>query len=215
MRLLIAAVALALAACAGGPVPPDWQLNTRDALSSFSAAYLKGNTPLAAQDFVRARAEIASTGRLDLLARAELLRCALRVASLEFDACPEYQALAVDAGAAERAYAAFLMGQWQGLDAALLPEQHRALIARTADSRTLAEIKDPLSRLVAAGTLLRAGKLAPEAMQEAAETASSQGWRRPLLAWLEVMTKRADALGDGDAAARLRRRSALVVDGAR
>ena len=73
-----------LAACAGAP-PPDWQSNAHGALKGFTASYLSGDGKAAEAEFVRARGEIASTGRLDLMARAELLRCATRLASLELD----------------------------------------------------------------------------------------------------------------------------------
>ncbi len=211
MRVLILAAALLLAACAGGPVPPAWQANAQAALRNFSSAYFAGNARLAAQEFARARAEIAATGRPDLLARAELVRCAARVASLEFDDCAGFQALAADAGAEERAYAAFLAGRWQGLDASLLPAQHRALLAGAADAGALAGIEDPMSRLVAAGVLFRLGRLAPAGIAAATETASANGWRRPLLAWLGVQAKRADAAGDDAAAALIRRRIELVT----
>src|SRR3990167_9918499 len=104
--------ALLLSACASKPVPPDWQTNAFAALKDFSAAYLKGNTRLADFEFARAKSEIASTGRADLLARAELTRCAVRLASLELDQCAGYQTLAAEASPDEQAYAAFLTGQW-------------------------------------------------------------------------------------------------------
>ena len=211
MRMSLLSAVLLLAACAGAPVPPDWQSNAQVALRNFSAAYYAGDTRLAGQEFARARAEIASTGRPDLLARAELVRCAARVASLEFDDCAEFQALAADAGAQERAYADFLAGRWYGLDASLLPAHHRALLTGTSDAGVLAGIADPMSRLVAAGVLFRLGRLAPEGIAAAAETASANGWRRPLLAWLGVQAKRADAAGDNAAAARIRRRIELVT----
>lgn len=213
MRVFLLFALLLLAACASAPPPPDWETNAQTSLRNFSAAYFAGNTRLAEQEFARARAEIASTGRPDLLARAELVRCAARVASLEFDACAGFEALATDAGAEERAYAAFLAGRWQGLNAALLPAQHRALLAGStnADAGALAAIADPMSRLVAAGALLLRGRLAPAGIAAAADTASDYGWRRPLLAWLGVQAKRADAAGDGATAARIRRRIDLVI----
>jgi len=211
MRRFVFAALLLLAACASRQVPPDWQANAQLGLRNFSAAYYAGNTRLAAQEFARARADIAGTGRADLLARAELLRCAARVASLEFDDCAGFEAFAADAGAQERAYAAFLAGRWQGLDPALLPAQHRALIAGAADAGMLAAIEDPMSRLVAAGVLFRVGRLAPSGIAAAADTASANGWRRPLLAWLGIQAARADAAGDADAAARIRRRIAIVA----
>ena len=211
MRAISLAALLLLTACAGAPVPPDWQANAQLAMRNFTAAYYAGNTRLADQEFARARAEIASTGRPDLLARAELIRCAAQEASLVFDDCPGFEALAADALAPERAYAAFLAGRWQGLDAALLPAQHRALLAGAADAGALAAIADPMSRLVAAGVLFRMGRLTPAGIAAATDTASANGWRRPLLAWLGVEAIRADAAGDRDAAARIRRRIELVT----
>jgi hypothetical protein len=71
-----------------------------------------------------------------------------------------------------------------------------------------------MSRLVAAGVLFRIGRLTPAGLAAAADTASANGWRRPLLAWLGVQAKRADAAGDGAEAARIRRRIELVVSAA-
>ncbi|RJG14654.1 hypothetical protein [Massilia cavernae] len=202
------AVAAALAACGSKPVQPSWKVNAADALKGYSDAYLKGNTSIADTEFARARSEIASTGRPDLVAFAELVRCATRVAALEFDDCPGFAALADAATPGERAYAAYLAGRWQEVDAGLLPAQHQA-VARVAEGQgtaVLTAIPDPLSRLVAAGALMKAGRLAPADIALATETASGQGWRRPLLVWLGVARKRAEAAGDTAEAARIQRR---------
>src|ERR1035437_8731097 len=95
--------ALLLSACAGKPPAPEWQTNAFAALKGFSSAYLSGNTRLADFEFARAKSELASTGRADLLARAKLTRCAVRLASLEFDQCAESQPLAAEAGPEEQA----------------------------------------------------------------------------------------------------------------
>lgn len=202
--------ALLLCACASKPVPPAWQGNAFSALQGFTNHYLSGNTRLADFEFARARSEMASTGRADLVARAELTRCATRVASLVFDNCALYQPLAQDAGTAEHAYAAYLTGQWTGLNVTLLPEQHRAVVLGVAAGK-LDAIEDPLARLVAAGALLQTGQLTPADITTATETASRQGWRRPLLAWLGVQLNRANAGGDIEAATRLQRRIDLVL----
>ena len=216
--------ALLLAACASKPPPPDWQANALAALKGFSVAYLSGNTRLADHEFGRARLEIASTGRADLLARAELTRCAVRVASLEFDDCAAYQPLAIEAHPEEQAYAAFLSGRWTGLDPALLPAQHRALVLQAANANVadrparpapaasvLSAMEDPLARLVAAGVLLQTKRLTAADMALATETASAQGWRRPLLAWLGLQRQQATETGDLAAATRLQRRIDLVL----
>ncbi|MES2318655.1 MAG: hypothetical protein V4631_14330 [Pseudomonadota bacterium] len=205
---LIVALALALGACGSKPAQPSWKANAAGSLTAFSDAYLKGDTGIADTEFARARGEMASTGRPDLVAHAELYRCATRVASLEYDNCPGFAAVAQDASAAEHAYAAYLDGRWQGLDAQLLPEQQRAIVQGKA---TLAAIADPLSRLVAAGVLMKTQRIAPADIAVATSTASEQGWRRPLLMWLGVSLKRVQAAGDNAEAARIQRRIELAA----
>ena len=208
MRAMSFALSAALlGACAGAPPPPDWQSNAHLALKNFETAYLRGDTGLADSEFARARTELASTGRADLVARAELARCAVQVASLAIEDCPGFTALAADADANERAYAEYISGRWEGLDVNLLPPQHRPVVASSALPT------DPLARLVAAGALLRAGRLEPAGIAAATEAASASGWRRPLLAWLGVQEKRAADAGDREAAARIRRRIDLVLKG--
>ena len=206
MRIPAILIALLLGACASKPVPPAWQADAKDALDGFTEDYLRGNTAAANAAFARARRETTATGRADLVAQVELVRCATLAASLEFDDCPGYAALAADATAQQRAYAAYLAGRWDGLDLAALPEQHRPVVA----SGSLKGLADPLAQLVAAGALLKAGRITPADIETATETASAQGWRRPLLMWLEVSLQRARALGDAASAGRIERRIALA-----
>lgn len=207
MRTAIAAMAAvaALAACAGKPPAPAWQPDAHGALDGFIDDWLNGDTAAADAEFARARRATAATGRFDLVAQVELVRCAARVAALELD-CPGYAALAADTTPAQRAYAAYLDGRWEGLDVNLLPEQHRAVAA----GKGLGGMADPLARLVAAGASFKAGRLVPADVAVAVDTASDQGWRRPLLAWLGVQARRAEAAGDTAAADRIRRRRALA-----
>ena len=182
------ALAFALAAgCSSAPVPLDWQQNSFDALRSFQSLYLAGDSVGGESAFKSARAELAATGRADLVARAELVRCAAQVASLVFEACKGFDALSKDAGAEERAYAAYLEGRGP----------HSAS-------------NEPFSRLVAYGVQMRTASIDPRGIANAVEISSSQGWRRPLLAWLGVQLKRAEQAGDSETAARLKRRIELV-----
>ena len=202
--LILVAVA-ALSGCASKPQPPAWEGDAKSSLDGFTDDFLRGDSAAADAEFARARRASASTGRFDVVAQAELVRCGVKAAALDFD-CAGFAALANDATPAQRAYAAYLDGRWQGLDAALLPEQHRAVVA----SGALAAIADPLARLVAAGALLKAGRIMPADIVTAVDTASSQGWRRPLLAWLGVQERRARAAGDAAAVEQIRRRIALA-----
>jgi hypothetical protein len=180
------ALILLVAACGGAP-PLEWQAGAAEALQSFQRHYFAGSTELAEAEFKRARAELARTGRADLVARAELVRCAVRAAALEFDDCPGFEALRYGAGRDELAYADYLAGRGR----------------HTAGD-------DPLGRLVASSVSLRSGSINPQGIAAAVDIASEQGWRRPLLAWLGVQEKRAADAGDSETAARVRRRRELI-----
>lgn len=206
MRALLLACTFVLAGCAGGPPAPDWQASAHAALAAHSAAWLGGRERVAAQELETARREVARTGDAAQMARVELTVCALRFASLEPGDCPAFAPLAADAGAAANAYAAYLTGRWQGLDAQLLPPAQRGVPGTTDAPALLRGIDDPLSRLVAAAALLRAGRLPPAGIELAIDTASAQGWRRPLLAWLGFDRDRLRAAGDAAAAAERQRR---------
>lgn len=209
----LAFVALFLIACGSAPPAPDWKMNAKGSVERAADAWLSGNSKIEAVEFARARGEVARTGRPDLLARVELLRCATRVAALDFEPCTGFDALAADAAPAEQAYARYLAGAAQAVDAALLPEAHRDLASgSTVPDGVLAGIPDPLSRLVAAGVLLRRNQATPGVITQAVDTASAQGWRRPLLAWLKVQQQRAQAGRAADEVARIQRRIDVLLN---
>jgi len=216
-NLLSILSALLLGACASTPPVPDWQANAFTALKSSTSAYLEGNTRVADFEFARAKSEVAKTGRVDLMAKIELVRCAAQVASLALQPCAAYQALATEAQPAEQAYAAFIAGRWTGLNPALLPPAYQALVAQAQQvqphisSLPLAQIQDPLSRLLVASLLLQKELLALEDIGLAVKIASNQGWRRPLLGWLGVQLKRHQTVGNAAAAQRIKQRIELVL----
>lgn len=181
------AIALVAAGCSSAPPPPEWQGNAAGSLQVFQQRYLAGDTKGAEDAFAFARSELAATGRADLVARAELIRCAAQIASLVFERCEGFEALRADAGSEERAYADYLEGH----------------VPHTASN-------EPLSQLVAYGVQMRTTRIAPQGIAAAVDISSAQGWRRPLLAWLGVQLKRAEAAGDSETAARLKRRMELV-----
>jgi hypothetical protein len=200
-----------LASCASGPTPPTWQADAKAAIDRSTAAYLAGETKASDADMERARRSLASTGRADLLARAELMRCAARVASLVFEPCERFEVLRADAPASERAYADYLTARPVARDdVARLPPAQQTAAGGEATLASVQSIEDPLSRLIAVAVLFQAGKASPPMIDAAAETASAQGWRRPLLAWLKVQALRAEKAGDAVETQRLQRRIALV-----
>lgn len=211
----VAALVLAagvLSGCAGKPPVPDWAINEQGAAERATAAYLSGDTRVAEAEWRRARSEVSRTARPDLLARLELARCAAQVAALDISPCNGYDAVAQDAVAPEQAYARYLRGQQQPADIALLPQAQQAVaaLAPAQAAAALAAIDDPLSRLVAAGALAVRGPLPMAVVQQAVDTASAQGWRRALLAWLINQQRLAQEQGDTALAAQVQRRLQLL-----
>ena len=214
LKPLVGLAMLALAACASGPKPADWQLESKGAMERAVTAYLEGNHRVEAAELARARREIASTGRVDLMARAELLSCASRVASLIFEPCAGFEKLRQDAAPAERAYADYLAGQLQPQAVNLLPKEQQimALAQLNRAPAAMTSIANPLAMLVAAGTTFQSGLASPALVQAAIDAASSQGWRRPLLAWLGVQLKLERANGNNPEAERVQRRIDLILN---
>ncbi len=222
LRLGAAGLAVGLLlGCAGGPPAPDWQVNAHGALQRATVADLEGQDRVAGVEWRRALEETRRTARLDLLARVELSRCAVRQASLDVSACDGFEHLQADATPEDQAYARYLMGAPEAADQPLLPPVHRAvaqvLLAPPAEGRAapvLTAMADPVSRLVAAGALFRAERLDPSGIAVAVGTASAQGWRRPLLAWLQVQADVARQSGDAALEALARRRLDALTAGA-
>ncbi len=208
--------------CAATEPPPRWQSDAATASERFVDAWLVGDQRVEQVEFERARERVARTGRADLVARIELLRCAARIATLVIEPCTGYNKLedALTPGA-ETAYAAYLAGTLSSTESAriaLLPAGQRAAATLPETAATnretvavLASIDDPLSQLVAAGVLLRTGRATDAVVTQAVDTASRQGWRRALLAWLILQTRRAEAAGDAAAAQRAQRRIELIA----
>ena len=217
VRPHVRAAALCLCAlllgCSSRPPVPDWQMAADSAAQRAVAAFLQGNQRLEKLEFERARAATARTGDPVLLARMELLRCAAQVASLKIGPCAAFEALRPDAAAADKAYADYLVGRLDATQLALLPPAQQGVATSTNPAAALQAVADPLSRLVAAAVLLQTGRADPAVMALATDTASAQGWRRPLLAWLLLQTQRAQAAGDAAEVARLQRRIAIVESG--
>lgn len=215
----LAGLALLLAACGSAPPVPAWRSDAKADIDQAVSAYLLGDSRGEARSFERARSEIASTGQPALMARAELMRCAAHVASLDYAPCTGYQQWQADAEPAERAYAAYLAAQAlpadqiERLPAAQQPTAQAVAHHSAGELARLQAIDDPLARLISIGVLFEAGQAGPDVIALATDTASAQGWRRPLLGWLKVQAELAQRAGDAAAQERLQRRIALVEAG--
>jgi hypothetical protein len=203
---------LVLAGCANKPLPPEWLLTADSAINSHAQLWLEGRDKLATRQLAVAREAVSRTGDASQQARIELHACAVRLASLQGGQCPAFLPLARDAGQAENAYAGYLAGQLATTDTQFLPENQRQA---WQNPQSLKDIKDPLALLVAAAALLEAGRLPPENISLAIETAAGQGWRRALLAWLSLEKERLHQAGDQTGSEAIERRIERVLGDSR
>lgn len=213
IRIAIASLVLLTACGSGGPPPPDWKTDSADLIERYKKHALLGENTLAERYFQQAVTATGGAGRVADTARLWLLRCATRRAMLIDDACTEYVDLArIEPNAADHAYYQFITLRWDAIDVSLLPSQHRDLVRALAGKRqeALDRIADPLARLLDASLLVMRKESDSATLAQATETASSQGWRQPLLTYLKLQEKQAAAQGNADELARLAKRIQLV-----
>lgn len=197
IRALIVSIALIVAAgCATQPMPA-WKQESVMASHRQAKAYLTGQDRAYRSERDLALAAAARSGRIEEQATLMLFDCALRVASLDLSACEGFDRLALnpaDVSPAQIAYRQHLYGASQARN----------------DRSEIGAIQDPLSRLVTASVLLQKGQADAAVIALAVETASEQGWPRPLLAWLHAQKTLAQRMGDSELAAKAQRRIDLL-----
>lgn len=222
-RILVMMMSTAvLAGCAQSTPAPQWKLRASSALAAYTERSLSGDIRAAQAEFQRATEALSRTGDPGLMAQAELIRCAVLLASLDTDTCSGLVLGNAFVSEHEHAYLVYLnTAAGQGFlapsgatdldrlaaQASRLPVQHQAIarflmrpasedVKQAEPLRLLRSMEDPLARLIASVVLLRSSRAGPDVIALAVDTASAQGWRSPLIAWLRVQQSVAQRSGD-------------------
>jgi hypothetical protein len=216
-RLVLLIIFCFLAGCSSKPVP-DWTLNSFNRLEAFKKNYLEGNLPIAEMHFKKAVEEIKMSGDLDILARAYLTRMAMQAAVLEKVQDDDFRKIEAAESHTENAnYHLFLTGNLNRVQESLLPTPYHDVLKLLLQGRpdklagALAEIKDPVSRLIASGVCTRLDQSDEGVLKLAAETASQNGWKKALLAYLGVMESAYAKQGQAEKAAAVRQKRELIT----
>lgn len=204
-------VALAcLVACSSAPPSKDWSNNSFADQQSAIKYILLGENKKSQAAIAQLRKDLSVTARTDLAAKTELVLCATEQAALIMPPCENFEKLKSDAKPTELAYAQFLSGQWDSLAVQLLPQQYQAIVQHAQPESQLASIESPLSRLIAGSVLLQKKQLSANGLELMVNTASNEGWRKPLLAWLSVQLKVFEQNQDKSAATLVKRRIQML-----
>lgn len=193
-RLIIMFLLLMLAACGSSRPVPDWISAGSGHLDDFKKSYLEGNIAVSDLYFSRAVAEIKKSGDLDVLAKAYLIRMAMDVAVLAKARDEDFVKIdAVESNSSNRNFHDFLKGDLKRVQVTLLPDQYHGMASTLLMGNTdklapeLRKIEDPISRIIACGVCVRVGRFDEELLTAAVSTASYNGWKRALLAYLEKL----------------------------
>ncbi len=219
MRKILCLLSFLLLLTGCGPKPIPWLMEAHQRLEDFKVDFLTGRAPVVTEmHFRKAVEEIKKSGDLDLLGKAWLTRMALQAAVLEESEKGEYGKIdAASPSPANRNFYLFLTGKLGKVDDALLPRQYRPFLKALQNEdtvvivRRIREIGDPLSRLIAAGLVVRSGPENESLLQDAVETASQNGWKRALIAWLERLSRFYEKSGEVAKAATVRQRLDLIT----
>ncbi|MDZ4164019.1 MAG: hypothetical protein U1C55_02725 [Smithellaceae bacterium] len=216
MKRLFPLIILLIAGCASVETPA-WTFASFNHLENYKQNFLIGKNDLADFHFQKAQEEIKKSGDIDILAKAFLTRSALLVAVLEAIPDQEYPRLAdIRPMPENQHYFLFLQGSFPLVDGALIPEQYRDTLQaiRKGDLReigaALAKIENPLSGLVATGVVVAAGYQDEYILQNAIDTASKNGWKRALLAYLRTIMTFYEKNAEVEKAARIRKVMELI-----
>ncbi|MBP7017742.1 MAG: hypothetical protein KBB23_11265 [Smithella sp.] len=185
-------IVLLICACGGAGHIPVWKEKAYSQLDEYKTSFLTGREASTEPHFEKARKEIGAGNDLGLLTVAYLTKYALHTASLEpFDASEFAKLYRLEPHPADMAYCHFLKGNFSAVDTKELPARYAGVLkaasgkdAATA-GREIAAIDDPLSRLIACGVWTRYLPADEAILKIGIDTASANGWRRPLWAYLE------------------------------
>ena len=191
---MIFVIVFVVVACGPATPTPKWKENAYEQLELYKTGFLTGKEGSGGPHFTKSKREMASGNDLQLLSVAYLTKYALHVACLEsFDPSEMTQIARIEPEAYDAAYLHFLKGDFRVVDARRLPVRYAGVLkaAAIADSakavREISAMEDPLSRLVACGVWIKYLTGDENLLVVCIDTASANGWSRPLWAYLSKL----------------------------
>jgi hypothetical protein len=195
-KYLIIFMLLFICACSSSQPIPQWKDTASRQLENYKTNFLTDKEDADEPHFIKARNAISSNNDLQMLAKAYLIKYALHTAVLEdFDDSDFLRIDKLEPNAANRAYYDLLKGNISQLNEAKLKPVYQKLLRLMRDknlsvaAREISSIDDPLSRLIACGIWVKYMPYNEDVIKLAINTASQDGWKKPLWAYLTKLQK--------------------------
>jgi hypothetical protein len=209
---------LLLAGCASKQIP-DWESTGFKQLEIFRNSYLDGKERIAELHFQKAVEQMKRGGDLTMLSKAYLTKYAVRTALLEDMKGSDYLDIGtIDPDPENRNYFIFLKGNLSIVDEKLLARQYRPVVkayiggSQESIDQEIARMRDPLSRLIAIGIIVKKDRYDEATLQMAVNTASENSWRKTVLVYLDKLLSFYEAKNEKNKAEQLRLRIKLLKD---
>jgi len=216
--IIIMVVFLGLGGCTSRTIP-QWQTASFNHLETFKQYYLAGDDKNAERYFSKAITEIKKSGRMDILAKGYLTKYAVRAATLETISGTEFLEInSVRPNRINMNFFTFLTGNFDTVDNDILPPRYKHFILTFQDgtlddlNHDIAKIKDPLSRLIAAGLTIKHGRYNEGTLKIALLAASAEGWKKALVAYLKHLQTLYENTGYTEKAERIQKQLNLLIN---
>jgi len=216
--ITIMVVFLCLGGCASKAIP-QWQTASFNHMETFKQYYLAGDEKNAERYFSKAIAEIKTSGRMDILAKGYLTKYAVQAATLDVISGTEF--LEINNVCPDRInmnFYTFLTGNFDTVDNEILPPRYKHFILTFQDgtlddlNHDITQIKDPLSRLVTVGLTIKHRRYNEATLKIALNTASVEGWKRALVAYLKQIQSLYENTGHTEKAERIKKQLNILIN---
>lgn len=205
-----------IAGCGSKPIP-DWRYESSGQLENYKKNYLKGRDQVAEFHFRKALEEVKRSGDLKIISKVYLTKYAIKVALLEDIIDSEYPDIEViEPDSENRNFFVFLKGNFSVVEASLLPKQYGSFLKaciggkETLINDEISKIDDPLSKLVAIGIIVKKNIYNEATLLFAIDTASINGWQKPLLAYLDTLQHFYEAKNEKEKAAKVQQKIKVI-----
>lgn len=184
-------IAVLCAGCGMKTSLPSWRHEGFAQLENYKKNFLAGREQVAESHYRKALEEVKRSGDIITISKIYLTKTALHVASLRQTTNDDYLILeAIERDNENQNFYIFINGDFSRVNQNLMPPRYREFLKAglTGDlsfiNKALAEIDDPLSKLIAIGIIVNKRIYNERTLETAITTASLNGWHKPLLAYL-------------------------------